>query len=210
VLQPGDTYQLRNTNDAPNDLSGTLIKSSKPIAVFGSHQNTVVPALTDKWFQNHLVEQLLPINTWGNNFYTSPLATRTGGDTFRIMAAYNNTTVLFERRISGHLDRGKFHETLLSAGSHIVANQPIFVAQYANSGDFDTPINPNADPFMMTVQATRHWTTGYRICTPTNDFPTNYVNIIAPSGSIGTVLRNGAPIPGPSLPLTRFTLMRAC
>jgi hypothetical protein len=205
VLQPGDTYQLRNTNDAPNDLSGTLVKSSKPIAVFGSHQNTVVPALTNKWFQNHLVEQLLPLNTWGNNFYTAPLATRSGGDTFRIMAGYDNTTVLLNGAFLVNLDRGKFHELLLAAGSRITANQPIFVAQYANSGDFDTPINQNADPFMMTVQATRHWTTGYRICTPPNDFPTNYVNVIAPSGAIAGILRDGVPIPGPFVPIDAFS-----
>ena len=201
VLQPGDTYQLRDTNDAPNDLSGTLIKSSKPIAVFGGHQNTVVPALTNKWFQNYLVEQLLPINTWGNNFYTAPLATRTGGDTFRILAARDNTTVLLNGAFLVNLDRGKFHELLLSAGSHIAANQPIFVAQYANSGDFDTPINPNADPFMLTVQATRHWTSAYRVCTPTNDFPTNYVNIVAPTAAIAAIQRNGVPIPGPFTPI---------
>jgi HYR domain len=43
---------------------------------------------------------------------------------------------------------------------------------------------------MLTVQAVRHYANSYRICTPTNDFPTNYVNLIALSGFIGG-------IPGP-------------
>jgi hypothetical protein len=35
---------------------------------------------------DHLVEQLPPVNQWGRQFVTMPLATRSGGDTFRILA----------------------------------------------------------------------------------------------------------------------------
>ena len=61
--------------------------------------------------------------------------------------------------------------------------EPVFVAQYANSGDYDG--NANSDPFMLTVPATRHFATSYRICTPTNDFPANYVGLIVPTASTG-------------------------
>lgn len=198
VLQPGDAYQLRNTNDAPADLTGTLIKSDKPIAVFGSHRCANVPS-ENEWFCNYLVEQLLPVNTWGNDFYTAPLATRSSGDTFRFLAAYDNTDTYLNGAYVTTLNRGQFVQGPLVNAAHITSSKPIMVTQYANSGDYDG--NTNADPFMLTLQAVRHYANSYRVCTPTNDFPTNFVNVIALSGSIAGTLLDGAPIPGPFTPI---------
>ena len=194
LLQPGDAYQLRNTNDAPSDLAGTIIKSSKPIAVFGGHRCANMPT-ENQWFCNYLVEQLLPVNTWGNEFYTAPLATRSGGDTYRLMAAYDNTDIFLNGGLIGTINRGKFLQGTIITGSHITASRPISVMQYANSADFDG--NTNSDPFMVTVQAVRHYATAYRVCAPTNDFPTNFVAVIAPSASIGSIQVDGVAIPGP-------------
>lgn len=195
MLQPGECYQLRNTGGAPNDLSGTLIKSDKPIAVFGGHQVANVPS-SGGWFADHLVEHLLPLNTWGNDFYTAPLATRTGGDTFRVLAGYNSTTVFLNGAPIGTIDRGKFLQLSLAAGAHIQSDRPVLLAQYANSADFDPPAGSfsQGDPFMAQVQATRHYIQGYAICTPTNDFPANYVNIVVPTVSAGTIQIDGLPV----------------
>ena len=58
LLNQGQTYQLRNTGGAPNDLSGSIISSNKPIAVFGSHQcANIPPGFT---FCDFVVEQLPP------------------------------------------------------------------------------------------------------------------------------------------------------
>jgi len=37
ALNSGQTYYLRNTNGPPGDLSGTTIKSDKPVGVFSGH-----------------------------------------------------------------------------------------------------------------------------------------------------------------------------
>jgi hypothetical protein len=191
IMNAGDVYQLRATNDAPADLSGTLIKSSKPIAVFGSHRCANIPT-GNLWFCDYIVEQLPSINTWGNDFYTAPLATRTSGDTFRLMAAYDNTAVSINGINVANLNRGNFHQANIVGGARITSTRPILVAQYANSADYDG--NTNSDPFMLLIQATRHYNTGYLLCTPTNDFPTNYIQIIVPSASVGSVQVNGAPV----------------
>jgi len=195
TLQPGECYQLRNTGDAPNDLSGTLIKSDKPVAVFGGHQVANVPSSTG-WFADHLVEHLLPVNTWGNDFYTAPLATRTGGDTFRILAGYDSTTVFLNGAPIGTIDKGKFLQLSLAAGAHIQADRPVLVAQYANSADFDPPAGSfsQGDPFMVQVPATRHYIQSYVICTATNDFPANYANIVVPTASAGTIQIDGVAV----------------
>ena len=135
------------------------------------------------------------MNTWGNDFYTAPLATRSVGDTFRIMAAYDGTDVYRNGALLGTLNRGKFFQIISAGPLHITSTRPVFVAQYANSGDYDG--NTNADPFMVTVQATRHYANSYRVCTPTNDFPTNYVCVIAPSNDIASITIDGSLVSGP-------------
>lgn len=198
TLQPGDTYQLRNTNDAPADLSGTMVKSDKPIAVFGGHQGTSVPS-SDVWFANHLVEQLLPVNTWGSDFYVAPLATQTAGYTVRLLAAYDATVISLNGVPLAILNRGQFVQSQQTNGAHFTSTQPILVTQYAASGDLDG--NAFSDPFMLTVQGVRHFGSSYRISTPDIDFPTNYVNIIAPTAALGTLQLDGAAVVSP---FTRF------
>lgn len=192
LMQPGETYQLRNTNDTPADLTGTIVQSDKPIAVFGSQQCANIPS-SNVWFCDYIVEQLLPVNTWGTEFYTAPLATRALGDTFRALAAQDATTVSLNGVPVGVVNRGEFRQFQLISGARISADKPILVAQYANSSDYDG--RTNADPFMSIVQATRHYVSGYIVCAPTNDFPTNYIAIIAPTSSLASVSVNGLAVP---------------
>jgi len=194
VLQPGDCYQLRNTDDMPADLTGTIITSDKPVAVFGSHQCANIPD-SNVWFCDYIVEQLLPVNEWGTDHYTAPLATRTGGDTYRVLASQTNTTVSINGVPFGlPINRGQFKQLTLVSGARISADKPVLVAQYAHSADSDPPPGSftQGDPFMCLVQATRHWENNYAVCSFTNGFPANFLNIIAPTGSVGTVQLNGA------------------
>lgn len=208
LMQAGETYQLRNTDAAPADLTGTIIKSDKPIAVFGGHMCTSVSS-SNFWYCDHLVEQLLPVNTWGNDFYTAQLATRGSGDTFRFLAAYDGTTVAVNSVPVANLNRGQFHQSLLTTSARITATKPVLVAQFAASSDFDGVVN--ADPFMVQVQATRHYTTAYRFSTPTNDFPTNFVQIISPTAAVGSVRLDGGVVGAASftaIPATVYSVAR--
>ena len=145
LAKRGECYQLRNTQDGPSDLTGTLLLADRPIAVFGGHQVANV-ASADPFFADYLVESLPPVNRWGTEFYTTPLSTRTGGDTFRIVAAKDNTSVAINSASPVLLNKGGFHQALLASASQIVADKPVLVMQYANSSDFDGVTN--SDPFM--------------------------------------------------------------
>src|SRR5688572_557928 len=85
ALNAGQTYQLRNAAAGTADLSGTVISSSKPVAVFGGHQCANIPPTAVAC--DHVVEQIPKTDAWGESFVTVPLATRTGGDTFRVLAS---------------------------------------------------------------------------------------------------------------------------
>src|SRR6185503_599462 len=75
TMMRGQTYQLRQTNSIPDDISGALVVADQPIAVFGSHACASIPD-TNVFFCDHLVEQLLPTDMWGTNFLTVTLTNR--------------------------------------------------------------------------------------------------------------------------------------
>jgi hypothetical protein len=84
-LNQGQTYQLRNNKDLTTfsnsgslvDLTGSIITSDKPVAVFGGNDCTYLPNMYD--YCNHLVEQLPPTNLWGQHFVSSPLLRTAAG-----------------------------------------------------------------------------------------------------------------------------------
>lgn len=197
TLNRGETYQLRNEAGAPADLTGTLITASKPVAVYGAHRCANVQS-SNQFFCDVVVEQLLPLPLWGVDFFVVPLATRSK-DTVRILssAPKNNVTVTTTGSSQSFvLERGEHRDLLLEQGSRIIARQPILVAQFANSSDFDGVIN--ADPFMCLIQPVPSWLTRYRLCTPPgSQFEGNYLNLVAPSTSAVLSIRvNGTPLSG--------------
>jgi len=191
VLQAGETYQLRATNDAPADLTGTSIESDHPVAVFGSHQCANIPT-GNQWFCDYLVEQLMPLKAWGRGFLTAPLETR-AGDTFRILAGTDDTDVFIGGALVANLDRGEFHQVIMSTGAVIIASAPVSVMQYANSSDYDSVVN--ADPFMVIVPPANQFNPNQVVCTGPSDFNDHFLNIIAPAGAVGALTVDGGVVP---------------
>lgn len=193
-LDQGQTYQLRNTYDAPSDLSGTLVHSDKPVAVFGSHRCANIQSF-DTFFCDYLVEELVPIKKWGTEYYTFPLKTRSGGDAVRIMAVLADTHVKINGVDVAVLGFGQTYETLLDAPAAITADKRIHVTQYATSSDHDGVAT--ADPFMVQIQHAGQFGASYKFATAQADFAANWINIVAPTAvaAAGGVLHNGVAVP---------------
>lgn len=192
-LNQGQTYLLRNTDPAPADLSGTLIQSSKPVAVFGGHQcANIPPGFT---FCDHVVEELPPTTAWGLNFVSMPLATRTGGDTFRVLASQDATTVTLNGATVATLNRGQLHEQLVSGPAQITADKPVLVMQYSNSTTFD---GVTSDPFQMMIPPYEQFLAGYTVSTPASGFALNFINVVAPDAAVGAITLDGSAIPAAS------------
>jgi RHS repeat-associated protein len=191
TLNQGQTYQLRTEEPGESfDLSGTIITSDKPVAVFGGHKSGNVPHNVP--FANHLVEQLPPTSTWGRYFVTTQFATRLKGDTFRFVAARDRTRVYVNGARVATLDRGQLHEQILTGPAYIISDQPILVAQYANGSEYD---KVNGDPTMMIVPPYEQFGTNYTVATAAARFNVNYVNVVAPTRAVGSVTLDGAIIP---------------
>ena len=67
---------------SPEDLTGTYVESTRPVSVFCG---TVWTSISSEFMGDHLVEQLPPSSSWGQEFVTAPIITRTGGDIFRVL-----------------------------------------------------------------------------------------------------------------------------
>ena len=131
---------------------------------------------------DHLVEQVPPTSTWGTSFLTVPLATRTAGDRFRIMAADDSTTVSINGALVATIDRGEFHEADLSSSTYaeIITSGPALVTQFSKGSSAD---GVTSDPFMMIIPPTGQFASHYTISTPASSPVTfdNFINIVAPS-----------------------------
>ena len=194
VMNKGQTYLLRNTGSynavTPSDVTGTTILSTKPVAVFGGHQCANIPVGFVAC--DHIVEQLPPEDSWGRNFLTVPLGTRTGADTFRVIASDNGTTVTTNGVVVAVLNRGQFKEFRLTTRSVVSADKPVLLSQYSNSSSFD---NVTSDPFMMLIPPFEQFLASYTVTTPASGFRTNLVNVVAPTSVVGALTMDGNPIP---------------
>lgn len=191
TLNRGETYQLRNTNDFANDLSGSVISANKSIAVFGSHQCANVPN-DDLFYCDHLVEQILPIERAGSIFYIAPLATR-DASAYRITVPYDNTTINFNGVNVATLNAGQILERVVSGPVRVMATKPVFVTQYATSSDYDEVVN--SDPFMVVAIPVPMWLNQHLVTAPDMAFAEHYLSIVAPNSVVGGLTLDGAAVP---------------
>ena len=114
------------------DLTGTLVRSDKPVVVISGHECGRVPA--DEIACDHMAIQIPPHTTWGYTFLLNPLAYRQSGDFYRFATLTNNTTVTI---------------TCVDAGSNVATQAlttTIHNEQGRNWGEFQTHKNPCANP----------------------------------------------------------------
>lgn len=192
TLQPGDTYQLRNTNDVPGDLSGTQIRATAPIGVYGSHRCANING-PSTFFCDHLVEQLMPVRDFSTTIPVYRLQGRNGGDTYRIIAARDNTHVSINGSLVATLNRGQTHEQIIAGGAVITADLPVGVTQFANSSDYDGI--ENADPFMANVIPSALYAINHDLCTGPERFVDHFINIIVPLDARTSTFLDGVVIP---------------
>jgi outer membrane protein assembly factor BamB len=186
TLDEGEVYQGRS--GAGTDLTGTLVESSTPVGVFGSHFCANVPL--NIAFCDHLVEMLPPTSSWGQSFVTVPFAEREGGDVFRVLASTNNTEVTINGSLVTTLDEGEFYETILLDASSIATSEPTLLAQFmqGNLADDESLVG---DPAMVLIPPREQFVGEYTVSTPATGFETNHLNIVVDNNGLGSILING-------------------
>ncbi|MDX9881480.1 MAG: PKD domain-containing protein [Prolixibacteraceae bacterium] len=156
VLNRGEVYQVQSMNDVnlagQGDLTGSYVKSDKPVAFFSGSLSTTIPASSNSAW-DHLYEQIPPTRSWGRNYYTIPLKSREQ-DRYRVIAAEDKTKVTIDDVKDTILNRGDFFEFVLYHDEfrQIYADKRILVMQYSQSQSVDANYTQNnGDPFMVVL-----------------------------------------------------------
>ncbi|XP_078681185.1 IgGFc-binding protein-like [Branchiostoma floridae x Branchiostoma belcheri] len=190
TLNRFEAVQFRSTGD----LTGSHIVADKPVSVMSGSECTQVPygiAACD-----HLVEHVPPVRTWGERFITAPLAVRTGGDIFRVVASEDGTDVDVTGLPTHSMDAGEFWELDIPSNSYrlITSSAPIMLLQYSKSNDAD---NAGTDPFMMYVPPVEQFAADYTFATvdsPSSPY-TSYVNIVIKASETAGLKYDGNALP---------------
>ena len=205
-LQKGEAYQISSYS---GDVTGTRVTADKPIGVFAGDTLTDVPD-GGTAAGNPLVQEQLPVDQWGTNVLALSFAGRTGGDTYRVLAAYSNTVVtitMTNGTIVVTNQAGQFYEkTNIDGPVEFQATKPIQVAQFSNGNLFDNIFDPDSiiytegDPCEILLPPTGKYLTSYTIVTLTNDLPDqaigdfdeNFLNLIVTQSAITNTLVDGS------------------
>ncbi|XP_053388868.1 uncharacterized protein LOC128551935 [Mercenaria mercenaria] len=196
-VQKYDTIQLQSSGD----LTGAHIESNKPVAVFSGNVKTNVGKGA---FMDHLVEQLISSDRWGQNFVTAPIPGRTSGDVFKAVAREDNTVINVPRKTLINLNKGGVTTFELPSDqySYITSTKPIMIAQFVKSQQRSSE---PTDPSMMMITPNEQFGSDCTFVTPEyshpeygNDQLFQYKNefmIVTKKSDIQGLILDGNPFP---------------
>lgn len=99
TLMKGQSYLVQSTGlgYGDEDITGTHIVSSKPVALMSGHQLVSIPIgelAEQNGSKDEILEMLPPVSEWGSEYYDMPTATRSiCGDVVRVIAGEDNEVV---------------------------------------------------------------------------------------------------------------------
>lgn len=193
-LNAGQTYQVQAAQDIL-DLTGSLVEATnqsgpcRPFAVMGGSMCATAPGGCSAC--DHIFEQSLPVNAWGQRYFTVPVNGVTGG-TYRVLAHQNGTSITINGGAPILLNAGQRHEVNGTATPVCIeASAPVSVAQilegYSCAG--------NGDPSLVLLSPADRVSQSARFQTPTSaQINAHSLSIVVPSTATSSVLLDGTPI----------------
>ncbi|MGB1274287.1 MAG: IgGFc-binding protein [Nannocystaceae bacterium] len=173
TMQAGDMLQVENGLD---DLSGTLIHSSKPIWVATAVQCVNIPA--NVTYCDHIEEQAIPLEYWGET-YVGAHAPQRGNEDYhwRVFGGDEAVTIETDPPQAGFpvtLNLGDFHDFETSESFTITGDGPFMPVQFleGQNGGAGT-----GDPAMYQMVPVEQFLDRYAFVTGTG-YTLNYVQVI--------------------------------
>ncbi len=189
TLMEGQVYYYTTTTS----LAGALVSSNNPVALFAGADCANLPGSSAC---DHLVEQLPPTQSFGQNFIVLPSGETNLGsgnaDFVQIIANEDNTVVTSLTDGEFVLNAGDERYYQYTAAEQIVANKPILVIQYGRG-----TYNGNGtygDPMMMVIPPQDQFLKGYIVGAP-QGFQYHFLNIVVSEYSYTGITLDGVTIP---------------
>jgi gliding motility-associated-like protein len=192
ILNPGETYQVQ-AGKGTGDMTGSYITGDKKFSVLAGAAWTQVPTGCD--FRDNLLEQMLPVSTWGKQFISAPFA-HMSYDLFRVIASENNTVVTVQGLTTQQytLQAGQFAEYKRSEATFISATKPVMVAQFL-IGSNCSGYAPLGDPSLLvlnSIEQIRDTVTLYN--SHFEAIVENYINLVMKTVDVAGTIFDGAPV----------------
>ena len=202
TLGPFDVLNIES-RDIPGDLTGTVVESTAPVAVFSGGERGIAPidtsripmppgGMPDDWCcTEHLEEQVYPTTAWGKDFVITRSPVRGASwrepDIYRVMADKDGTTVttnLPAPDASFTLNAGEWREFYSSDGFVMRASQPVSIEQILVSQGWVEDWKPGhgGDPSMILFPPYEQYRDSYVFLVP-DTFSANYVVVAMPAGT---------------------------
>lgn len=189
------------------DLTGTVVRSDQPVAVFAGHDCARVPY--NRAACDHLEEQLFPSESLGTHYVVAATEPQLPGrepNILRIVSNAPHNTLTFTPAYNPGgspvvLERGQFIDLLLEDGVEIQGSGSLSVTSYLVgqnyfSNDDESAAGVADDPSMVLEVPVEQWRYTYDFLTP-GTYTRSYVNLVAPRGATlsldGAVVSTGSP-----------------
>lgn len=193
TLMKGDAYQVQSDTD----LTGSMVRSvsggtttCKRIAVFSGSSFTPL-GCPEATTGDNLIQQLYPASAWGSVYITAPLATRIGGDIFRVLSASDGTTIKLNDTLLVRLDKGQFFEFESDTSNFLTSTAPVMLAQYPRSQGCDKVTGDPEMIILTPVEQTLKDITLYS--SPYYKITGHYINIFMKTAGTGSFTIDGQP-----------------
>lgn len=193
-LNAGETYQVMSASEV-TDLTGTTINGTvlngpcRPFAVFGGSMCANVP--TGCPACDHIFEQCMPLETWGTDHQTIPLAGM-GSYTYRVLADQNATAVTVNGGAPIVLNAGQ-SMTVNGAAQPVCihADKPISSVQILEGYN----CSGAGDPSSLNLLPQDRLSTGGRWSTITSGQITqHHIAVVMPATGIGQLQLDGSTV----------------
>jgi hypothetical protein len=222
TLQAGQTFSYREPgtrNDANrrlNTMSGRLITSTKPVAVFSGNERTRMPSAREfpgslalvgsnpVGNTDHAVSQLVPTSGWGSEFVAVRFPrTNPQGDIVLIVADTDGTEVSIDGERVATLDAGEFEHIRVMpkptsgtfASAVIQTSHPAQVFHFMGPGTY--AIGPylsgsgDGDPSMAMLPPVEQFLRDYTLTPVSTLFTLHAVNVVIPTSAVPSFRING-------------------
>ena len=190
TLNAGQCCQVLTATN--NEMSGSHVqaRNQKKIAVFGGARSTNVPT-AEYSFADHVVEQMMPITTWGNHFVVTQSRLR-NNDVIRVTSLNNNCQI----RKNGALlttinarETYQFEITSDEPSCYIETTEPAAVFLYLTSQAYG---GTNGDPSMVIINPIEQQIDAVTFSTfNSGNSSYHYVNIVTDTDKVSGMRLDG-------------------
>ena len=209
-LKAGEMYRMSSPN---TDLSGSRIRSisegtqgRKKIAVFTGAVNQASQQLSYRIIDQYY-QQLYPVRLWGQEYLTTPILNKGEEMVFKVVAAHCNTKVSFNGAPPVTIDQGQVYKFSSKEASRIVADKPVSVGQYFQSGWNNLVGDPETIMLTPVEQAVKGATVSSLAYTNMKE---HFINVVIPTAHVSSFRLDGSPVsftPVPSTPAYSYAVL---